>query len=98
MGEPELTIGGRVWEAWGMSGTPGGEGGGGAEGDQGRPRREGRSLKEGEMAGRRVLGIGLDPYTIDFDSEFFHGKRLNVDIIASGIKAEEQRIRGMGHD
>ena len=50
------------------------------------------------MGGRRVLGIGLDPYTIDFDSEFFQGKPLNADIIASGIKADEHRIRGMGHD
>ena len=54
--------------------------------------------REGEMGGRRVLGIGLDPYTIDFDSEFFQGKPLDADIIASGIKADEQRIRGMGHD
>jgi len=50
------------------------------------------------MVGRRVLGIGLDPYTIDFASEFFQGKPLRADIIASGIKADEQRIRGMGHD
>ena len=50
------------------------------------------------MGGRRVLGIGLDPYTIDFDGEFFRGKALNADIIASGIKADEQRIRGTGHD
>ena len=50
------------------------------------------------MGSRRVLGIGLDPFTIDFDSEFFQGKPLNADIIASGIKADEQRIRGMGHD
>ena len=28
------------------------------------------------MTGRRVLGIGLDPYTIDFDSDFFRGKPL----------------------
>jgi hypothetical protein len=54
--------------------------------------------REGEMGGRRVLGIGLDPYTIDFDSEFFQGKPLNANIIASGIKADEDRIRGMGHD
>lgn len=47
---------------------------------------------------RRVLGIGLDPYTIDFDSDFFRGKPLNADIIARGIKADEARIRGMGHD
>jgi hypothetical protein len=47
---------------------------------------------------KRVLGIGLDPYTIDFDSEFFKGKPLDADSIASGIKADEQRIRGMGHD
>ena len=50
------------------------------------------------MRGRRVLGIGLDPYTIDFDSDFFRGKRLNADMIAGGIKADEARIRGMGHD
>ena len=50
------------------------------------------------MGGRRVLGIGFDPSTIDFDSEFFQGKSLNADIIASGIKADEQPIRGMGHD
>jgi len=50
------------------------------------------------MTGRRVLGIGLDPYTIDFDSDFFRGKRLNADVIAGGIKADEARIRGMGHD
>ena len=40
------------------------------------------------MGGRRVLGIGLDPYTIDFDSEFVQGKPLNADVIASGIKAD----------
>src|SRR6516225_964143 len=50
------------------------------------------------MTGRRVLGIGLDPYTIDFDSDFFRGKPLNADMIAGGIKAEEARLRGMGHD
>ena len=59
-----------------------------------RDRRGGR----GRMMGKRVLAIGLDPYTIDFDSEFFQGKPLNADIIASRIKADEQRIRGMGHD
>ena len=50
------------------------------------------------MTGRRVLGIGLDPHTIDFASEFFRGKPLNADVIAGGIKAEEARIREMGHD
>jgi hypothetical protein len=50
------------------------------------------------MTGRRVLGIGLDPYTIDFDSDFFRGKPLDADTIAGGIKAEEARIRAMGHD
>jgi hypothetical protein len=25
-----------------------------------------------------VLGIGLDPYTVDFDTEFFRGKPLNA--------------------
>ena len=28
------------------------------------------------MTGKRVLGIGLDPYTIDIDSDFFRGKPL----------------------
>jgi hypothetical protein len=50
------------------------------------------------MTGRRVLGIGLEPYTIDFNSDFFRGKPLNADMIAGGIKADEARIRGMGHD
>jgi hypothetical protein len=50
------------------------------------------------MTGRRVLRIGLDPHTIDFDSDFFRGKPLNADVIAGGIKAEEARIREMGHD
>jgi hypothetical protein len=50
------------------------------------------------MTGRRVLGIGLDPYTIDFDSDFFRGKPLDADTIAGGIKAEEARIRAIGHD
>jgi hypothetical protein len=50
------------------------------------------------MTGRRVLGIGLDPYTIDFDSDFYRGKPLNGDVIAGGIKADEARILGMGHD
>lgn len=50
------------------------------------------------MTGRRVLGIGLDPYTIDFDSDFFRGKPLTADVIAGGIKADEARIRAMGHD
>jgi hypothetical protein len=50
------------------------------------------------MTGKRVLGIGLDPYTIDFDSDFFRGKPLNADVIAGGIKAEAARIRAMGHD
>ena len=50
------------------------------------------------MTGKRVLGIGLDPYTIDFDSDFFRGKPLNADVIAGGIKAEPARIRAMGHD
>jgi hypothetical protein len=50
------------------------------------------------MTVRRVLGIGLDPYTVDFDTEFFRGKPLNADVIAAEIKAEEVRIRAMGHD
>ena len=50
------------------------------------------------MTGRRVLAIGLDPYTIDFDSDFFRGKRLDADTIAKGIKDEEALVRGMGHD
>jgi hypothetical protein len=50
------------------------------------------------MTGKRVLGIGLDPYTVDFDTEFFRGKPLNADVIAGQIKAEEVRIRAMGHD
>jgi hypothetical protein len=50
------------------------------------------------MTGRRVLGIGLDPYTIDFDSDFFRGKLLSADVIGGGIKADEVRIRSIGHD
>ena len=50
------------------------------------------------MTVRRVLGIGLDPYTIDFDSDFYRGKPLNADVIAGGIKADEVRIRAVGHD
>jgi hypothetical protein len=50
------------------------------------------------MTVRRVLGIGLDPYTVDFDTEFFRGKPLNPEVIAGEIKAEEVRIRAMGHD
>jgi len=50
------------------------------------------------MTGKRVLGIGLDPYTIDFDSHFYRGKPLNADVIAGGIKADEVRIRAMGYD
>ena len=40
----------------------------------------------------------MDPYTIDFNSDFFRGKPLNADVIAAGIKADEARILGMGHD
>jgi len=50
------------------------------------------------MTVRRVLGIGLDPYTVDFDTEFFRGKSLNADVIAGEIKAEGVRIQAMGHD
>ena len=50
------------------------------------------------MSGRRVLGIGFDPYTLDFSSDFFKGKPLNADVIAGGIKAEEARIKALGHD
>lgn len=50
------------------------------------------------MTGKRVLAIGLDPHTIDFDSEFFRDKPLNADMIAEGIEAEEALVRGMGHD
>src|SRR5690606_38753326 len=46
----------------------------------------------------RVVAIGIDPHTIDFDSEFFRGKPLNADMIAEGIEAEEALVRGMGHD
>jgi hypothetical protein len=56
------------------------------------------SREESRMTGRRVLGIGLDPYTIDFDSDFFRGKPLNAAVIADGIKGDETRIRAMGHD
>ena len=31
-------------------------------------------------------------------SHFFRGKPLNADVIAGGIKADEVRIRAMGHD
>lgn len=50
------------------------------------------------MTGRRVLAIGLDPHTIDFDSEFFRGKPLDADVIAEGIEAEEALVRRMGYD
>lgn len=50
------------------------------------------------MTSKRVLAIGLDPHTIDFDSEFFRDKPLNADMIAEGIQAEEALVRGMGHD
>jgi hypothetical protein len=50
------------------------------------------------MTGRRVLGIGLDPDTIDFDTDFYRGKPLNADVIAGGLKADEVRIRAMGHE
>lgn len=50
------------------------------------------------MTSKRVLAIGLDPHTIDFDSEFFRDKPLNADMIAEGIEAEEALVRGMGHD
>ena len=48
------------------------------------------------MTVRRVLGIGLDPHTVDFDTEFFRGKSLNADVIAGEIKAEGVRIRAIG--
>jgi hypothetical protein len=50
------------------------------------------------MTGRRVLCMGLDPYTIEFQSDFFRGRAVNVDVIAGGLKAEEARIRDMGYD
>ena len=50
------------------------------------------------MTGRRVLAIGLDPHTIDFDSEFFRGKPLDADVIAEGIEAEEALVRRIGND
>jgi hypothetical protein len=50
------------------------------------------------MTGGRVLGIGLDPYTINFDTDFFRGKPLNANVIAGGIKADEVRVRAMRHD
>ena len=53
-----------------------------------RNKADAEKGQEGEIGGRRVLGIGLDPYTIDFDSEVFQGKPLNADVIASGIKAD----------
>jgi hypothetical protein len=68
--------------------------------DDGRRRRGRRpanvSREESRMTGRRVLGIGLDPYTIDFDSDFFRGKPLNAAAIADGIKGDETRIRRWG--
>lgn len=48
--------------------------------------------------GRQVLGIGFDPMTLDFDSDFFRGKPLNAAVIASGIEADAARIRAAGHD
>ena len=54
-----------------------------------QPAIEGDANGKAEMTGRRVLGIGLDPYTIDFDSDFFKRKSLNAEMIAGGIKAEE---------
>ena len=50
------------------------------------------------MTGRRVLGIGFDPHTIDFEGDFFKGKPLNADVIARGIEAEAARIKALGHD
>ena len=49
------------------------------------------------MTSRRVLGIGPDPYTIDFDSDFFRGKPLNADMIAGVIRAEEGASAGECH-
>jgi len=48
------------------------------------------------MTRKRVLGIGLDPYTVDFDTEFFRGKPLNADVTAGQIKAEEVAHPGDG--
>ena len=49
--------------------------------------------------GKRVLGIGLDPHTIDFASDFFRGQPLrDANMISDGIKADETRLRAMGHD
>ena|SRR2546421_5899907 len=40
------------------------------------------------MTGRRVLWMGLDPYTVDFQSDFFRGRAANADVIADGLKVE----------
>jgi hypothetical protein len=40
------------------------------------------------MTGRRVLWMGLDPYTVDFQSDFFRGRAVNADVIADGLKVE----------
>lgn len=50
------------------------------------------------MTGRRVLWTGLDPCTVDFESDFFRGRAVNADVIAGGLKVEEARIRDMGYD
>jgi hypothetical protein len=51
------------------------------------------------MMGKRVLAIGLDPHASDFASDFFRGQPLkDANMIADGIKADETRLRQMGHD
>ena len=50
------------------------------------------------MASKRVLGIGLDPHTIDFNGDFLRGKSLTVESIIAGTNAETARLRSMGYD
>jgi hypothetical protein len=39
------------------------------------------------MTVRRVLWMGRDPYTVDYQSDFFRGRGVNADLIAIGLRA-----------
>jgi len=49
-------------------------------------------------AGKRVLAIGFEPDTLDFDSDFFRGKPLDAAKIAAGLATATRLATEAGHD
>jgi len=49
-----------------------------------RNKRDAGKRRRAKMTVGRVLWMGRDPYTVDYQSDFFRGRGVNADLIAIG--------------